>query len=167
MIAELAVLNCILNSKGKAVYIVPLKALAAEKYKDMKNDFGHLIKIAISIGDIDSSEHYLDKYDLIITTAEKFDSIIRHHAPWISQLKCIIVDEIHTLNDVKRGPTLEIVITILKHFLTNPQIIGLSATIGNPKELAEWFDAELVVDDWRPVKLRKGVYLQGKIDFYE
>ena len=49
--------------------------------------------------------------------------------------------------------------------LKNVQIIGLSATIGNAEELAEWLNADLVVDDWRPVKLHKGVYLEGKIDF--
>ncbi len=167
LIAELAALNLIFHNNGKAVYIVPLKALANEKFREMKKDFGHLIKIALSIGDADSSEPHLSKYDLIITTSEKFDSLIRHHAEWISQLKCVIVDEIHILNDVSRGPTIEIVITILKHFLKNPQIIGLSATIGNPKELAQWLDAELIVDDWRPVELKKGVYADGKIEFYE
>jgi len=45
------------------------------------------------------------------------------------------------------------------------QIVGLSATIGNPQELAEWLDAELVEDDWRPVKLHKGVYFDGKFEF--
>jgi len=47
--------------------------------------------------------------------------------------------------------------------LPEAQILGLSATIGNPKELASWLKAELVDDNWRPVKLKKGVYLNGKI----
>jgi len=45
------------------------------------------------------------------------------------------------------------------------QIIGLSATIGNPQELADWLRAELVVDSWRPVELKEGVYLGGEIEF--
>ena len=49
--------------------------------------------------------------------------------------------------------------------LKNIQIIGLSATIGNPEELAEWLDAKLVIDNWRPVRLDKGVYLDGEVDF--
>ncbi|MFH0876302.1 MAG: hypothetical protein V1859_10275 [archaeon] len=46
------------------------------------------------------------------------------------------------------------------------QTIELSATIGNPKELADWLNAELVVDDWRPVELHQGIYLDGEVEFY-
>src|SRR3989338_7975007 len=161
LIAELAALKSIFEGRGKAIYIVPLKALASEKCKDFKKRYGGAAKIALSIGDFDSSDSYLMDYDLIICTAEKLDSLIRHHAPWLGLISTIIVDEVHLLNDPGRGPTLEILITILKQLLKNAQIIALSATIGNAKELAEWLEAELVVDDWRPVKLHKGVYLNG------
>ena len=163
--AELAIMNAIFHDKGKCVYIVPLKALANEKYEHFKNT--HTFKTAISSGDIDSDDSYLAKYDLIITTSEKFDSLIRHHTPWLSKVKVVIIDEIHLLNDSDRGPTLEIVITILKKILKNMQLIGLSATIGNPKELSKWLGAELIIDDWRPVKLHKGIHLDGQIEFYE
>ena len=166
LIAELAALRSIIEGKGKAVYIVPLKALASEKYRDFKRKYENVAKIALSIGDIDSADPYLAEYDLIITTSEKFDSLTRHHAPWVSNIATLIVDEIHLLNDPGRGPTLEILITILKQLLKNAQIIGLSATIGNAEELAEWLEAELVVDDWRPVKLDKGIYLDGEVEFY-
>lgn len=166
LIAELAALKSIMENKGKAIYIVPLKALASEKYRDFKRRYGKTAKIALSIGEIDSSDPYLSEYDLIIATAEKMDSLLRHNAPWLSGVKTVIVDEIHLLNDHERGPTLEILLTILKQLLKNAQIIGLSATIGNAEELAEWLKADLVVDDWRPVKLHKGIYLDGKIEFY-
>ena len=166
LIAELAALKSIIEGKGKAVYIVPLKALASEKYKDFKRRYDKVAKIALSIGDIDSSDPYLAEYDLLIVTAEKLDSLLRHHAPWISNIKTVIIDEIHLLNDTERGPTLEILLTILKQLLKNAQYLGLSATIGNAQELAEWLNAELIVDEWRPVKLHKGIYLDGKIEFY-
>ncbi|MBI4452175.1 DEAD/DEAH box helicase [Candidatus Woesearchaeota archaeon] len=166
LIAELAALKSVLEGKGKAIYIVPLKALASEKYKSFKRRYGKTAKIALSMGDTDSADPYLAEYDLIITTSEKLDSLIRHHSPWLSGIKTVIVDEIHLLNDTERGPTLEILLTVLKKLLKNPQIIGLSATIGNAEELAEWLGADLVVDDWRPVKLHKGIYHEGKIEFY-
>ena len=165
LIAELAALKSIIEGNGKAIYIVPLKALASEKYKDFKKRYDGIAKVALSIGDIDSSDSYLIDYDLIITTSEKLDSLIRHHTPWLSLISTIIIDEIHLLNDPRRGPTLEILITILRQLLKEVQIIGLSATIGNPEELAGWLKAELVKDDWRPVKLSKGVYLNGEVDF--
>ena len=166
LIAELAALKSIIEGRGKAVYIVPLKALASEKYRDFKRRYGKIAKVALSMGDIDSVDAFLADYDLIVTTSEKLDSLIRHHAPWLASIKTVVVDEIHLLNDAQRGPTLEILITILKKILKNVQIIGLSATIGNAEELAEWLDADLVVDEWRPVKLHKGIYLEGKVEFY-
>lgn len=166
LIAELAALKSILEGKGKAIYIVPLKALASEKYRDFKKRYDKIARIALSIGDIDSADHYLADYDLIVTTSEKMDSLLRHHAPWANSISTLIIDEIHLLNDPERGPTLEILITILKELLKNVQIIGLSATIGNAEELAEWLGADLVVDEWRPVKLHKGIYLDGKVEFY-
>ncbi|MEK6886752.1 MAG: DEAD/DEAH box helicase [Nanoarchaeota archaeon] len=167
LIAELAALNSIFNHVGKAIYIAPLKSLATEKYRDFKKDYGDKIKVALSIGDMDSVDARLHQQDLIITTSEKLDSLIRHRVDWLKNVAVIIVDEIHLLNDPGRGPTLEVLITILKEVLKNVQIIALSATIGNPKELAEWLNAELVQDDWRPVKLHQGTYLDGKIEFKE
>jgi len=166
LIAELAALKSIIERRGKAIYIVPLKALASEKFRDFRRRYGKIAKIALSIGDIDSSDTYLAEYDLLVVTAEKMDSLLRHHAPWVSNIATVVIDEIHLLNDPGRGPTLEILLTILKTLLKNAQFIGLSATIGNPEELAQWLNADLVVDDWRPVKLHKGIYLDGKIEFY-
>ncbi len=166
LIAELAGVKNILEDKGKCVYIVPLKALASEKFKDFKNKYGEHIRIALSIGDLDSSDPYLAEYDLIICTAEKLDSLIRHHTPWLSLVKTVVVDEVHLMNDAHRGPTVEILITILRKLLKNMQLIALSATIGNPEELASWLDAELVIDKWRPVKLHKGIYFEEEVEFY-
>lgn len=167
LIAELAALKSILEKKGKAIYIVPLKALASEKAKDFKRRYGNIIRVALSIGNLDSADPYLADYDLIICTSEKLDSLIRHHTPWLPMVSTVIIDEIHLLNDPGRGPTLEVLITILRSMLKKVQIIALSATIGNPKELAGWLDANLVSDDWRPVELKKGIYLDGKIEFKE
>lgn len=165
LIAEFAATKMILEQKKKAVYIVPLKALASEKYKAFSERYGRFMQVALSIGDTESADTHLKNYDLIVCTAEKLDSLIRHQTPWISQVGCVIVDEIHLLNDSSRGPTLEILLTILKRVLKNVQIVGLSATIGNPQELAEWLNAKLVTDEWRPVPLKKGVYWNGEVKF--
>ena len=166
LIAELAGIKNILEGKGKMVYIVPLKALASEKFKDFKKRYGDILRIALCIGDLDSADPYLADYDIIICTAEKLDSLIRHHTPWLSSVATVVVDEIHLMNDVSRGPTVEILITILRKLLKGMQLIALSATIGNPEELAEWLKAELIIDNWRPVKLHKGIYSDGEIEFY-
>ncbi len=167
LIAELAAMKNILEGRGKTIYIVPLIALANEKYREFKRKYGNLCKIALSIGDLDGSDPYLVEYDFIICTAEKLDSLIRHHSPWLSFVSLVVIDEIHLINDVERGPTLEILITVLKQVLKKVQLIGLSATIGNPKELADWLGAELVEDNWRPVPLKKGTYFGGEVEFID
>ncbi len=167
LIAELAATKAIVSGRGKAVYIAPLKALASEKYREFKRRYGSFLRIALAIGDLDSSNPQLANYDFIICTSEKLDSLIRHGSSWLNYISTVIVDEVHLLNDQGRGPTLEILLTILKKMLKNIQIIGLSATIGNPEELAEWLGAVLVKDDWRPTKLSKGVFLDHKIEFDE
>jgi len=164
LVASMAITNKL--SKGKSIYLVPLRSLANEKFKE----FQALLKdtkfqVGYSTGDMDSESKYLSKYDLLVLTTEKLDSLIRHKVDWLSDIKLIVIDEIHLLNDNSRGPTLEIVLTILKR-LISPQIIGLSATIGNPEVLSDWLKAELVQDTWRPVELKKGIYINKKIEFY-
>jgi len=165
LVATMALVNTL--GQGKAIYIVPLKALANEKYNEYKQLLEKTeYKVIISTGDVDSDSPHLSKYDLIVLTSEKLDSLIRHKVSWLGEIKTVIIDEIHLLNDPGRGPTLEIIITLLKS-LIKPQIIGLSATIGNPKELANWLEAELVIDTWRPVELKQGIYHQDEIEFYD
>lgn len=154
------------NTSGKAIYLVPLKALANEKFKEYKELFnGTKHKVIISTGEVDSESNYLANYDLLILTTEKLDSLLRHKVSWLSEVKTVIVDEIHLLNDPSRGPTLEVILTLLR-MLIKPQLIGLSATIGNPQELANWLEATLVEDHWRPVELKKGIHWQGETEFF-
>jgi len=164
LIATMAITNSI--ATGKAIYLVPLKALANEKYKEYLALFKDTeYKVTIATGDIDSDSPYLANYNLLILTTEKLDSLLRHRVSWINQINTIIIDEIHLLNDPSRGPTLEIILTLLKT-LIQPQLIGLSATIGNPEELANWLNATLVIDTWRPVQLKQGIYTKDKLEFY-
>ncbi len=161
LIAELAFLRS-LKEKKMAVYVVPLKALASEKLRQFSSR--NTFSVGIAVGDLDERDSNLGQYDVLVATAEKLDSLLRHHAPWTSRIGVVVVDEIHLLNDPSRGPTLEILLTMLRR-LVRPQLVGLSATIGNPEELSEWLGATLVTDDWRPVRLDKGVLVDGQVRF--
>jgi len=166
LIAALAMINKLSNSRCKVIYTVPLVALANEKYNYFKNLFEKKWKVAISVGDLDSSDPWLADYDVIICTNEKLDSLIRHGAAWIRETSLIVVDEIHLLNDPSRGPTLEILLTQLREIVPRAQTLALSATINNAAELAKWLNAILVISDFRPVELHEGIYYDSKISFY-
>jgi len=164
LIAEMAALNVIRKNK-KVVYIVPLKALAAEKHDEFREKYEKLgIRVAVSSGDLDSSDPWLASKDLIIATSEKLDSLMRHGIEWINDVGLVIADEIHLLDSANRGPTLEVTLTRLRQFV-NPQILGLSATISNHEELAEWLGAEAVKSDYRPITLYRGLCFDDAIDF--
>ncbi|MEM5836154.1 MAG: DEAD/DEAH box helicase [Candidatus Aenigmatarchaeota archaeon] len=165
-IAALAMINKLSSSRQKVIYTVPLVALANEKYEYFKKLFEGKWKVAISVGDLDSADPWLADYDVIVCTNEKLDSLIRHGVQWIREIGLIVVDEIHLLNDPNRGPTLEILLTMLREIVPKAQILALSATINNAKELAEWLNAHLLESDFRPVKLYEGIYYDSKIFFY-
>jgi len=152
---------------GKILYLVPLRALASEKLQEIQELLcsGSGFKVAASTGDYDSSDPWLAKYDIIVATNEKADSLLRHKAEWIDDLTMIVFDELHLLGDEDRGPTLEMVITKLKRRLGDFQILGLSATISNAQELAEWLGAKPIISDWRPVPLKEGVLYGFQAEF--
>lgn len=162
--ATLLAIKTIVEKKGKAIYIVPLVALANEKYAYYKSLFSNF-KVALSVGDMDSPEPWLRDYDFIVATTEKLDSLIRHGITWLSQIKLIIADEVHLLNDYSRGPALEMVITQLRRLCPQARVLGLSATISNAEELSQWLEAELVRSDFRPVKLYEGINFESTIQF--
>ncbi len=165
LIGYTAALKTMLERGKKVLYIVPLKALASEKKDDM-DAYAHLgFKTAMSTGDLDSDDKWLNDADFIVATSEKADSLIRHGSKIIQDVGLVIADEIHLIHDPGRGPTLEVALTKLKRKQSDVQIIALSATISNAQDLAVWLDADLVRMDWRPIPLYEGVYYNGEITF--
>ncbi|MEM1988483.1 MAG: DEAD/DEAH box helicase [Candidatus Woesearchaeota archaeon] len=162
LVAEIAAFYNALIKGKKVLYVVPLKALAKERYQKFL-DYNTNLKISLSSSDYDENYEKLGKNDILIITSEKADSLIRHNPSWIKEISLLIADEIHLINDYERGPILEFVITYFK--IKKAQILGLSATIGNKEELAEWLNAKLIFSSERPVKLNYGVLSDNKIYF--
>jgi helicase len=165
LVAEVAILKAISEGLGKALYLVPLKSLAREKYLDFQKYNSLGIRTAMSVGDYDSPGTRLKDADIVILTTERADSLIRHQTSWFSEISIVIADEIHLVNDSSRGPTLEMVMAKIRLRSPHIQIIALSATISNSDEIAGWLGAQLVKSNWRPVPLREGVFLDDSIRF--
>lgn len=171
LIAEFCALKHILEKDGKVLYLTPLRALASEKYEEfrkysvLRKADGRKIRVGISTGDYDSSDNWLERYDIIVSTNEKADSLLRHRTKWMNEISLIVADEVHLLNDGDRGPTLEVVLARLMQINPNAQLLALSATIRNAEEAAEWLNANYITTKWRPVVLKEGVACQNEIHF--
>lgn len=162
VIAELAALSA-LRKGGQVVYVVPLRALASEKYKDFKKWEKLGFSVELQMGDLDSK--FLPQKntaDILVATAEKCDSILRSRPNWFRDVKLLVIDEIHLIM-TDRGPTYEILIAKFKKLFKDIQVLGLSATVGNADEMADWLGAKLITSTWRPVKLTQRLAM-GKAD---
>ncbi len=147
----------------KTLYIVPLKALAGEKFSELRKMRKIGAKVTISIGDYDTSPSDLRNYDIIICTSEKADSLVHHDPSFLYEVGLIVADELHLVGEKTRGPRLEMVLTAAKTVNPDIRILGLSATVANSEEIAEWLGADLVVSDFRPVPLEEGVVFRNRI----
>ncbi|PSQ28311.1 ski2-type helicase [Halobacteriales archaeon QS_9_67_15] len=143
---------------GKALYIVPLRALASEKREEFEQFEQYGLDVGVSTGNYESEGGWLATKDVVVATSEKVDSLVRNDAPWLDELTCVVSDEVHLVDDPNRGPTLEVTLAKLRQLNPDLQTVALSATIGNAEALADWLDAALVDSDWRPIELKKGVH---------
>lgn len=150
---------------GRCIYIVPLKALASEKFEELKElrQFG--MRVGISVGDFEESPEILKKFDVLVCTSEKADSLFHHDPAMMFDISLIVADELHLVGDPGRGPRLEMFLTAAKYMNPDISILGLSATISNTTELSDWLQCDLIKSDFRPVELRKGLISDSTMIF--
>ena len=164
LIAQLAMLSAV-DRGGKALYIVPLRALASEKREEFAEFEAYGVSIGVATGNYEDTGEWLAGKDIIVATSEKVDSLVRNGAPWVDDLDCVVSDEVHLVDDPNRGPTLEVTLAKLRRINPDLQVVALSATVGNAGEMAEWLDAELVDSEWRPIELKTGVQYGQALHF--
>ena len=153
------------RGSGKAFYTAPLRSIAMEKYREFKAALGQLgYRVGLSIGDYEEGAD-VDRFDVIITTYEKLDSMIRNSPDLLPKIVSLVVDEIHYVDDDKRGPIIETLLSKVLYKSSGAQVVALSATAPNADEIARWLNARLVKSDWRPVPLSEGVYKDGAIHY--
>ena len=136
------------------LYLVPLRALATQVAAGLRERYSDFnIQIGLSTGDFHKNGDELENSDIIVTTYERADSLLRHRSKWLSEVGVIVIDEIQNLSDDQRGGRLESVIIRLKEMLENLQIVALSGTVAVPEVLADWMGCALVESGERPVPL--------------
>ncbi len=164
LIGELAGIPHALEG-GKFLFLTPLVALANQKYRDFKKRYQKLgLNVSIRVGmsrikakeELTLPDEKIDAADIVVGTYEGLDFLLRAgRSSQLGNLKTVVVDEIHMLGDDERGPRLRGLIHRLKSIFPDLQVIGLSATVQNPQEIATEFGMKLVQYPLRPVPLER------------
>lgn len=154
--------------KKKAFYLVPLKALAEEKYRDFGrkyNRFGY--KTVISTRDHRGYDYDIDSgnFSIAIVVYEKFQQMITRNPGLLNSIGLIVVDELQMLSDETRGPNLEVLMTKLRMLQNGFKILGLSAVLKNCEVIPQWLNADFLEFYQRPVELRRGVIYKGMYEY--
>jgi superfamily II RNA helicase len=110
-----------LRADAKIVYIVPSRALVNQVYFDLKSDLEPLeftIEKTSSAIEIDPTEDSFlngdEKIDVLVSTPEKLDLLIRRRHPSVDDVSMFIIDEAHTIQNGERGAKLELLLAIFK-----------------------------------------------------
>ena len=159
LVAHITLANRLIGDLNgmRGIYIVPLKALASEKYEELKDVCSSVgLKVGLAIGDRGSETSLVENSDILVCTSEKLDSMLRSKPSLLDDIGIVVADEFHLMQDPSRGPTLEIILSRIRNRSSRVQILALSATVGNAKELSNWLEADLVTSNWRPIALYSG-----------
>lgn len=159
LIAEYAIWKAFKGGK-RTIYTNPLKALSTEKLNEWESNYlSDLVVMRDTSDDIgDRTEENYGRFDVLITTNERLNSILRKKKQIelvFKDVEYVVIDEIHLLGSKGRGTTLEYIIIVLQEIMPHIKIIGLSATLPNYQQFAGWLNAKTVYlpPEERPVPL--------------
>ncbi|MBS0351486.1 MAG: DEAD/DEAH box helicase, partial [Proteobacteria bacterium] len=162
-IGEVSAVKAISTGR-KAVFLLPYRALVNEKYKEFIDIYGSKIGLNIirCTGDFSdqSGNFQRGKYDLAILTFEMFLNFIVSNKNILNQIGLIVLDEAQFITDPNRGINVELLLTCFlasKNKGVAPQLIALSAVIGDTNKFDSWLNISLLLSSDRPVPLVEGV----------
>ncbi|MBL7645768.1 MAG: DEAD/DEAH box helicase [Candidatus Hydrogenedentes bacterium] len=164
-VGEMAAIHTALRQK-QVVYLVPLKALAEEKYRSFSEKYSaYGLKVIISTRDHRDFDGDLERGDFSIAVVvyEKLSQLLVRRPERGVEIDLVIADELEILSDSERGAGVELLLTRLLQ--GRCRLIGLSAVIGGAEKLAQWMGADLLQSDQRPVELRYGVLHEGRFRY--
>ncbi|XP_073433090.1 DNA polymerase theta isoform X2 [Dendrobates tinctorius] len=181
LVAELLILKRVLETRKKAIFILPFVSVAKEKTLYLQNLFQEVgVRVGGYMGGSAPAGGFTS-LDVAVCTIEKANGLVNRliEENRIDLLGMMVVDELHMLGDSHRGYLLELLLTKIEYVTRKPtariksssdswsevQIVGMSATLPNLGLLASWLGAELYHTDYRPVPLREQLKI-GKT-FYD
>lgn len=167
-LAEMQILFSIHNYKTSefnptVCYVVPTNALIDQVKIDLQSDFKEFnfnIETALPYYDVDEIENEIlmrEHIDILISTPEKLEALVRQNHPSIKNTRLVILDEAHNLGDASRGSKFELVLSSIKQNMKEANFLLLSPFISNAKEISEWLadsprNADTISVEWSPTK---------------
>jgi helicase len=169
LIGEMAGLKNLMDGKGKLLFLVPLVALANQKFDQLSiyNELGFSTSIRVGVSRIKLGYNYKIRQDLnadiIAGTYEGIDQVIRSRRD-LGKVGTVVIDEVHMIEDPDRGHRLSGLIARLRHIAPQAQFIFLSATVGNPLALANRLKAVLIEYEARPVPIERHLIFSAGVE---
>ena len=162
MIGELAAIRAA-ELGGRSVFLLPTRALVNEQYARFSAPTGRLgLQTIRATGETaDDVPAFLQgQFDLAVLTYEKFAGLALGDPHLLKLLSVVVIDEVQTIVDPGRGAYLEFLLTLLKARRPEgvaPQVVALSAVLGDLGGLDSWLDVNVIARTERPVPLLEGV----------
>src|SRR6266498_1086720 len=149
VVAEFAVERA-LSRRRKAFYTTPLKALSNQKFGDFIARCG-----SARVGLLTGDNSINSEAPVVVMTTEVLRNMLYEGSPTLEGLECVVLDEVHYLQDPYRGAVWE---EVLIHLPLSVAVVCLSATVSNAEEFGEWIGAlrgptRVVIEERRPVPL--------------
>jgi ATP-dependent RNA helicase HelY len=154
-----------LQAGKKCFYTTPIKALSNQKYSEFVAKFGE-DRVGLLTGDTSIN----GEADILVMTTEVLRNMLYAGSNTLTNLGCVVMDEVHYLADKFRGAVWE---EVLIHLMESVQVISLSATVSNAEEFGEWLgevrgDTEVIVSEIRPIPLFQHVLIGNRLmDLFE
>ena len=146
-------------SMKRAIFMVPFKAIAEEKYAAFRSRYGNLgVSVVISDADHTRFDSAIRRGDfgIAVIVFEKMAQLLTQSPGILVNCSLLVVDEIQMIGDQTRGPLLELLLTHVRQLADQPQMVGLSATMSDLGGIDSWLDADVIETHKRPVPLWEG-----------
>jgi helicase len=154
-IGMVAALQTVRGQRRKAAWLVPQRSLTDELDVELQRWRAAGLRVERLSGEYAVDVQRVRDADVWVATTEKFEALCRAGSvrQALAEVGCLVVDEIHLLGDAARGPVLEALLARVRGEASAVRIVGLSATVANAEEIADWLGAQMVRVAWRPTRL--------------
>lgn len=162
MVGEVAAIQAVTSGK-KAAFLLPYRALVNEKFEEFTERYAAAgLRVVRCSGDATDGigPVLAGRYDLGFFTYETFLNLALRSPRLLTQLGLVVVDEGQFITDPQRGITVELIFSQLlraRQRGIEPQLVILSAVIGNLNSFDRWLGVPLLLSRQRPVPLIEGV----------